>query len=53
VINKDAIAELFTGLELQKSASPYQQEELYFWQRESRNSHAEVDDLCNFQPVPK
>jgi hypothetical protein len=29
VINKGAIAELFTGLELQKSASPYQQEELY------------------------
>lgn len=25
VINKGAIAELFTGLELQKSASPYQQ----------------------------
>jgi len=45
VINKGAIAELFTGLELQKSASPYQQEELYFWQRESRNSNAEVDYL--------
>ncbi len=48
VINKGAIAELFTGLELQKSASAYQQEELYFWQRESRNSNAEVDYLIQF-----
>jgi uncharacterized protein len=45
IINKGAIAELFVGLELQKSASCYKQEELYFWQREALNSNAEVDYL--------
>lgn len=45
IINKGAIAELFAGLELQKSSSCYQQEELYFWQREALNSNAEVDYL--------
>lgn len=42
-INKGGIAELHVGLELAKSHSPYQPVALYFWKRESRNSHAEVD----------
>ncbi|MFI3280814.1 MAG: DUF4143 domain-containing protein [Rikenellaceae bacterium] len=43
VVNKGAIAEIFVGLELQKSNSPYSKEELYFWKREVKNSNAEVD----------
>jgi len=43
VVNKGAIAEQFTGLELLKSFSCYRQENLYFWHRESKSSNAEVD----------
>lgn len=42
-INKGGIAELFVGLELLKSNSCYEQSELYYWQRESKSSQAEVD----------
>lgn len=45
VINKGAIAELFVGLELIKSASCYQRQELYYWHREAKSSNAEVDFL--------
>jgi predicted AAA+ superfamily ATPase len=43
LINKGYLAELFTGLELIKSASPYSYPELYYWHREERSSNAEVD----------
>jgi len=43
LINKGNIAEMFAGLELLKSASCYEQAQLYYWQREERNSRAEVD----------
>ena len=42
-INKGSIAELFVGLELMKVSE--KRIELYYWQRESRNSQAEVDYL--------
>lgn len=42
-INKGAIAEQYTGLELLKSSSCYRQESLYFWHREAKSSNAEVD----------
>lgn len=42
-INKGAIAEQYTGLEILKSASCYKQENLYHWHREAKNSNAEVD----------
>ena len=42
-INKGAIAELNVGLELMKSVSPYQKNELYYWQRETKGSQAEID----------
>ncbi len=45
LVNKGAIAEIFVGLELQKSASSYVKEELYFWKREAKGSNAEVDYL--------
>lgn len=43
MINKGAIAEQFAALEILKCSSPYQQTTLYFWQREAKNSNAEVD----------
>ena len=43
VVNKGSIAELYVGLELLKSESSYQKTELYYWQREAKNSQAEVD----------
>ncbi|MGE0090023.1 MAG: ATP-binding protein [Bacteroidales bacterium] len=42
-INKGSIAELFVGLELIKVSE--KRIELYYWQRESKNSQAEVDYL--------
>lgn len=49
LINKGSLAELFVGLELLKSASCYQQNSLYYWQREALNSNAEVDYLIQKQ----
>ena len=45
LVNKGAMAELAVGLELMKSSSYSQRQELYYWQREARNSQAEVDYL--------
>lgn len=45
VVNKGAIAEIYAGLELQKSISCYHKDDLYFWKREERGSNAEVDYL--------
>ena len=45
VVNKGNIAELFVGLELIKNYSCFIKPELYYWQRESRNSQAEIDYL--------
>lgn len=42
-VNKGAIAEQFAALELLKAAPAYQKSQLYYWQRESKNSNAEVD----------
>ncbi|MDR2475778.1 MAG: AAA family ATPase [Bacteroidales bacterium] len=42
-VNKGNIAELYVGLELLKATSPYEMAQLYYWQREEKNSHAEVD----------
>jgi len=55
LINKGHIAEMYAGLELLKSASCYEQAPLYYWQREDRNSRAEVDyviqDKNNIIPI--
>jgi predicted AAA+ superfamily ATPase len=42
-VNKGALAELFVGLELLKSAPSNYPTELYYWQREKSGSLAEVD----------
>jgi len=44
-INKGSIAELNVGLELVKSSSCYQWQNLYYWHREAKSSNAEVDYL--------
>lgn len=49
MINKGCIAELYVGLELLKSSSCYQQQSLYYWQREALNSNAEVDYVIQKQ----
>jgi predicted AAA+ superfamily ATPase len=49
MINKGSLAELFVGLELLKSASCYEKQSLYYWQREALNSNAEVDYLIQKQ----
>jgi len=48
VINKGHIAELYVGLELLKAESCYQKSDLYYWQRDAKNSQAEVDYVCQF-----
>ncbi len=47
-INKGHIAELHVGLELLKSESCYQKSDLYYWQRDAKNSQAEVDYVCQY-----
>ena len=42
-INKGAVAEIFTACELKKNASPYTDDELYCWVRESKSANAQVD----------
>ena len=49
LVNTGSIAELFVGLELMKTSSCFQQQQLYFWQREALNSHAEVDYLIQLK----
>jgi len=46
-INKGNVAEQFVGLELLKSKSCYQKNDLYYWHRETKNSNAEIDYLEN------
>lgn len=49
IVNKGAIAELYVGLELLKSSSCYQQQDLWYWHREALNSNAEVDYIIQNQ----
>lgn len=49
VVNKGNIAELFVGLELLKYSSCYQKTTLHYWQREAKNSQAEVDYVLQVQ----
>ena len=53
-VNKGALAELFVGLEILKSAPSNYPTQLYYWQREKPGSSAEVDYVvqCNTDIVP-
>jgi predicted AAA+ superfamily ATPase len=44
-INRGAIAEIYAGTEIMKASSCYSPASLYFWQREKRQSSAQVDFL--------
>ncbi len=43
IVNKGALVESFVGQELLGYSYPYMKERLYYWQRQSRGSQAEVD----------
>ena len=43
LVNKGNIAEMYAGLELLKKSSRYVPRQLYYWQREQKNNHADVD----------
>jgi predicted AAA+ superfamily ATPase len=49
IINKGNISELFVGLELLKNTSCYEKHDLYYWQRDKKNSQAEVDYVIQQQ----
>ena len=53
-VNKGALAELFVGLEILKSAPSTYPTQLYYWQREKPGSSAEIDYVvqCNTDIVP-
>jgi hypothetical protein len=44
-INRGELAEIFVGTELIKSSSTFSAAQLYYWQRESQGSQAEIDYL--------
>ncbi len=49
LINRGALAETFVGTELVKSRSPYQNDNLYCWHREKKDSNAEVDYVISYK----
>ena len=53
-VNSGSIAEQVVAQELLACADPYADKKLYFWAREARGSHAEVDFLIEIEgrPIP-
>lgn len=51
-INAGSVAEQYAGQELLAGSDPYTEAELYFWAREARGSHAEVDYLIEVDGTP-
>jgi len=47
LLNRGMLAEQFVGQELLAHRSPYMESQLYYWDRESRSSSAEVDYVIN------
>lgn len=54
LINKGGIAEAFIGQEILAYGNPFQSKSLYYWQRDSKNSQAEVDYVmqCHDKIIP-
>lgn len=54
MINDGSVAEQLVGQELLANSSPEQEQHLYYWKRDARNSEAEVDYLLqsNMSIVP-
>ena len=51
-VNKGNLAEMFVGLELIKYSNPYEKAELFYWQREEKNTQAEVDYVIIRNGIP-
>ncbi len=50
-VNKGAIVEAFVGQELLAYSDPIDKEALFFWRKNTRGSHAEVDYLLELEEV--
>ncbi len=49
LVNKGPMAEMLAGLELLHYRTPNIRHELYYWQRQAKNSQAEVDYLSSYR----
>ena len=49
LVNKGSIAELLAGLELLRVMPPNMRNELYYWQRQAKNSLAEIDYIMPYR----
>ena len=49
LVNKGPMAEMLAGLELLHYRTPNIRHEIYYWQRQAKNSQAEVDYLSSYR----
>lgn len=49
LVNKGSLAEMLVGLELLHYRTPNIRHEIYYWQRHSKNSQAEVDYISSYR----
>lgn len=49
LVNKGPMAEMLSGLELLHYRTPNIRHEMYYWQRQAKNSQAEVDYLSSYR----
>lgn len=49
LVNKGSLSEMVAGLELLRNLTPNLRHDLYYWQRTSKNSLAEIDYLTHYQ----
>ena len=47
-VTRGKIAEMFAALEILRNTSPYNDAKLFYWDRESKNSNAEVDYVVQY-----
>ena len=51
LLNRGALAEQFVGQELLSYQDPYDEPSLFYWERDKKNSTAEVDYLINVNSI--
>lgn len=51
LVNKGSVAEMVAGLELLRYRTPNIRHELYYWQRQAKNSLAEIDYLTSYKSM--
>ena len=49
LVNKGSLAEMLVGLEMLHYRTPNIRHELYYWQRHSKNSQAEIDYISSYR----